>query len=96
MRILLYKRPCVIAVSCNFFCVLIDNCNDIALKILSEVVRYAVVDNTADTVLIVVHGYKCSISVRLAEYLCSVKSIGMLDTAVGLACSDSVCVIGVA
>ena len=70
--------------------VFIDNADYIALKVLLEVERFIVVNNTANTFLIIVKRNKRIAAPSLAKYLRAVKCVGMLYTVYGLECTYAV------
>jgi len=82
--------PSVVRVSCFNPTVSVCNRNNIALQILEEIVRCAVIDHTANAVLVVVKGNEGVVAPGLLEDLGSVKRVVVLDAVNGLACSKLV------
>ena len=75
--------------------VFVNDCDDVALKVLLEVERFIVIDDTANTFLIIVKRNKRIAAPSLAKYLRAVKCVGMLYTVYGLGCAYAVGVVGV-
>ena len=87
--------PRIVGILRNSLYILIDNRNDIALQILYKVVRFTVVDDSADAVLIIVKRDDCVAAPYLFQNLRSVEHVGMLDTIYGLRGTNSVRIVGV-
>ena len=87
--------PRIVGIPCDGVRVLIDNPYDIALKVLLEVERFIVIDDTANAFLVIVKRNKRIAAPSLAKYLRSVKCVGMLYTVYGLGCAYAVGVVGV-
>ena len=70
-----YSAPSIVGVFCNSLCILINDSDYVTLQILYEIVGNSIVENTANTVLVIVEGNK-SISVpSFTKNLCSIKCI---------------------
>ena len=82
--------PSVVGVACDHLALVVGNGNDVALKILDEVIGNSVVENTANAVLVVVKGNEGVVAPGLLEDLGSVKRVIVLDAVNGLACSKLV------
>ena len=82
--------PRIVGIPCNGVRVFIDNADYIALKVLLEVERFIVIDDTANTFLIIVKRDKRIAAPSLAKYLRAVKCVGMLYTVYGLGCAYAV------
>ena len=95
--------PGIVGVSADDFTALIGDGDNIALQILLEIVGLAVVDDTADRVLIVIQrNQDILISLRslvivpgLTQDLGAIQDVIMLDTCDRLAGTDTVGVVGV-
>ena len=95
--------PGIVGVSADDFTALIGDGDNIALQVLLEVVGLAVVDDTADRVLIVIQrNQDILISLRslvivpaLTQNLGAIQEVIMLDTCDRLAGTDTVGVVGV-
>ena len=95
--------PSIIAISADDATVLVGDCNDVSLQILLEIVGLAVVDNTADRVLIVIQrNQNILISLSnliivpgLTQDLGAIQEVIMLDTCDRLTGTDTVGVVGV-
>ena len=89
------NAPGIVGVSCNGFCILINNSNYITLKILDEIVGKVVVEDTANAVLVIVERNEGVFVPSLAENLSAVKRISVKNTVDLFAGSDAVCIVGV-
>ena len=69
--------PRIVGIFCNSLYILIDNRNDIALQILYKVVRFTVVDDSADAVLIIV---KRDDFVASPYFFQNLRSVGKLKS----------------
>ena len=69
--------PRIVGIFCDNLYILIDNRNDIALQILYKVVRFAVVDDSADAVLIIV---KRDDFVASPYFFQNLRSVGKLKS----------------
>ena len=95
--------PGIVGIACNGFTVLINNGDYIALQVLLEIIGLAVVDNTADRVLIVIQrNQNILISLSsliivpaLTQDLGAIQEVIMLDTCDRLAGTNTVGVVGV-
>ena len=70
--------------------VFVNNADYIALKVLLEVEWFIVIDDTANTFLVIVKRNKRIAAPSLAKYLRAVKCVGMLYTVYGLGCTYAV------
>ena len=95
--------PGIVGVSADDFTALIGDGDNIALQVLLEVVRFTVVDNTADGILIVIQrNQNILISLRnliivpaLTQDLGAIQNVIMLDAAHSLAGTNTVGVVGI-
>ena len=85
--------PSIIGISCNGFCVLVNDSDYVTLQVLYEVVGNVVVENTANAVLVVVERNESVAAPCLTENLGTVESIGVENTVYLLARSDTVRVV---
>ncbi len=70
-----YFTPCVVGISCNNRADPVSDFNDIALEILVEIVRYIVVDDTADRVLVVVQRNQGTVAPGFLQNLGAVELV---------------------
>ena len=57
-----YLTSCVVGISCHNRAHLVGDLNNVALQFFVEIIRYIVVNDTADRVLIVVEGNQSAIA----------------------------------
>jgi len=97
------SAPSIVAVCAYNSTVLIGNGNNIALQVLLEVVRHAVVNNAADGLLVVIDGDEdvlvslglLIIVPALTQDLGAVQNVIVLDTVHRLAGTNTVGIVGV-
>ena len=89
------SAPGIVLVACYNSSVCIGNCNYVALQVLKEIVCVILIDNTANAVLVVVERNKGVFSPGFLENLSSVKGIGVGYAVYSLACSYTVCIVGI-
>ena len=89
------NTPGIICVACNDLALVVGNGNNIPLQVLKEIVCVVVVDNTANGILVVVERNKGVFAPGFLENLSSVKGIGVGYAVYSLACSYTVCIVGI-
>ena len=87
--------PRVIRVFRNNLCILIRNGNDVTLQVLEEVIRFAIILDTAYRIFIVIHRDNGVAAPRFFEDFGTVQNKGMLDSIYSLTRSDPVGIVGV-
>ena len=87
--------PRVVGVFRNCFSVFVYDCDYITLKILEEIIWYIVVDDSANTVFVIVHRDESVAAPRFFEGFGTVQNKGMLDSIYSLTRSDAVGIVGV-
>ena len=87
--------PGIVGVSCYGLCILVDDRNYVALQILLEIVRYTVILDAANTVLVVIQGDQGVAVPSLSQYFSTVKNIIVSNSIDCLARPNAVGVIGV-
>ena len=75
--------------------VLVGDGNDIALEVFQEVVGGIVVEDTADTVFVIVQGNQGVVAPGFAEDLYTIQRIGVLYPVNGLTGTDAIGVVGI-
>ena len=88
-------RDSVIRVFRNNLCILIRNGNDVTLQVLEEVIRFAIILDTAYSIFIVIHRDNGVAAPRFFEDFGTVQNKGMLDSIYSLTRSDPVGIVGV-
>lgn len=71
----------------------VGNFNDVALQVLVEIVRYIVVDDTADRVLVVVQRNQSTVAPGFLQDLGTVELVGVQYAVNRLACADAVGIV---
>ena len=96
-RILRYRRntPSIVGVSRYNLASCVGNGDNVTLQILDEIVGRAVVDDTANTILVVIERNKRIAIPYLAENLGAVQRVGMLYTVNSLRGTDTIGIVGV-
>ena len=98
------STPCVVGILGNGLSVLVGDSNDIALQVFQEVIEIAFIQETADTILIVVQrdqqlGMLGIVLTHLRpgfhQDLGAVQRVGMLHAVDGLTGTDAVGVVGI-
>ena len=87
--------PSIVGVACNDRAGVVGDSDDVALKVLQEVVRSTVVLDTANSILVIPECYECIIAPSFTEYLCTVKQVVVYNTAYSLAGTNTVSIVGV-
>ena len=95
--------PSIIAISADDATVLVGDCNDVSLQVLLEVVRFTVVDNTADRILVIIQRNQnilislCLLIIvpALTQDLGAIQDVIMLDTCDRLTGTDTVGIVSV-
>ena len=95
MRQFLPYAPRIVRVSCDGLRVLVKDGDDIALQVFDEIIRYIVVGNAANIVLIIVKRNQCITAPHFTENLVAVQYVGVLHAVYGFTRPDSVCIIGI-
>ena len=89
------NAPRVVGVFRNDLCILIRNGNDVTLQVLEEVIRFAIILDTAYRIFIVIHRDNGVAAPRFFEDFGTVQNKGMLDSIYSLTRSDPVGIVGV-
>ena len=89
------NTPCIVGIFGNSLSILVNDSNDVALKVLDEVVGNIIVENTTNTFFIVVDRNKRIGSPRFTQDFCTLKSIGVLYAPYCLARSDTIRIVGI-
>ena len=87
--------PRVVGVFRNCFSVFVYDCDYITLKILEEIIWYIVVDDSANTVFVIVHRDESVAAPRLFQDFSPVKGVMMHYSIYSLTRSDAVGIVGV-
>ena len=89
------NTPRIVRVFGNSFCVLVNDSDNITLKVLDEVVGNVVIKNTAYSILVIIERNERVVTPSFTENLGSVKNIFVLYSVDSLARSDAICIVGI-
>lgn len=87
--------PGIVTVLRDRFPALVDQGDDVPLQVFQEIVRGAVVNDAADTVLVVKEGGQLVVAPSLTQYLSTVQEIVVSNTVDRFTRPDAVSVVGI-
>ncbi len=86
--------PSIIGILSDYLGITIGNSNNIALKVLLEIVGRIIEDNTADGVFVIIKRNQGVFAPSFPQDLGSIEGISVLDTINGFRSSDAIGVVG--